>query len=80
MGFFLLIDLWGFFLKYLVEVKIKMKKEIFRQKTLFDDENSDYLFLVEELRKIRLKERKEKEKKAIQKYNEAYVASRRKNK
>ena len=57
-----------------------MKKEIFRQKTLFDDENSDYLFLVEELRKIRLKERKEKEKKAIQKYNETYVASRRKNK
>ena len=39
------------------------KPKIVRQKSLFDDENSDLTYLKEELRKRRLKEIKEKGKK-----------------
>lgn len=47
-----------------------MKPQIVRQKSLFDDEKSDFQYLKEELRKLRLKEIKEKEKKALLKYQE----------
>lgn len=39
-----------------------MTQQIIRQKTLFDDENSDELYLKEEMKRLRRKKIKEKEK------------------
>lgn len=49
------------------------KQKIIRQKTLFDDENSDENFLKEELKRRRQLEIKRKEKESIEKYNKWYV-------
>ena len=43
-------------------MKITSSGKIIRQKTLFDDENSDELYFNEEMKRIRKKEIKEKEK------------------
>lgn len=53
------------------------KPKIVRQRTLFDDENSDLNYLKEELKKLRLKEIKEKEKKTEEKYHEELKMKRR---
>jgi hypothetical protein len=60
-----------------VEVITMEKPKIVRQRTLFDDENSDLNYLKEELKKLRLKEIKEKEKKAEEKYHEELKMKRR---
>lgn len=52
------------------------KQKIIRQKTLFDDENSDEKFLREELKRRRRLEIKRKEKESIEKYNKWYVENR----
>lgn len=43
-------------------MKITSNGKIIRQKTLFDDENSDELYFKEEMKRLRKKEIKEKEK------------------
>lgn len=50
--------------------------KIVRQKTLFDDETSDEIYFKEEFKKLRIKEIKEKEKRANEKWLEEYRASR----
>lgn len=50
--------------------------KIVRQKTLFDDENSDEVYFKQEFKKLRIQEIKEKEKQANEKWLEEYRASR----